>query len=234
MKLTLMIEGSADVLARVLASLPNGASAVPNASPAPITTMPNSGMALPSSATAPIPGASDDDEDGTPTDALTDNTGLPWDERIHSGSKALTAKGVWKKRKGVSDDEVRTVEAELRAPSPAALPQPVAIPTMGGGMPSPMPVQATPMPMPAVPQTAPMPVVPQAQPEPVVPQGLSFPEFMQMLGTQMQGESPVIKQENVAWVAQTLGLGSIGDLGVNPEKISAAVDLFRQYNLWPN
>lgn len=241
MKLTLMIEGSAAVIAQILASLPEGASAAPF--PAPTTSMPNAGTGIPSSATAMIPGASDDDDDGTPSDAATDNTGLPWDERIHASTKALTAKGEWKKRRGVDPATVAAVEAELRAPTAAVLPQPVAIPTMGMPQamqtPTPMPLQQ-PMPVQTPqPMTQAMPVVEQ-QPTPVAampqaaPAGLSFPEFMQTLGTQMQGETPVIKQENVAWVAQQLGLASIGDLGVNPDKIEQAVGLFRQYGLWPN
>lgn len=242
MKLTLMIEGSADAIAAVLAALPEGEGKgvtihnhVVTTGTAP--TGPGSGHG----GTAPMPTApfpmtaaapDDDDEDGTPSDAATDNTGLPWDERIHSGSKALTAKGVWKKRKGVSDDMVRAVEAELRAPSPSVLPQPVAIPTMAptSAMPTPQPVMAA---MPAAqPMTQAMPVVAQPEPMPVAPTGTTFPEFMQTLGTQMQGETPKITEANVAWVAQQIGLPSITDLGTNPEKIEQAVTLFRQYGLW--
>lgn len=43
-----------------------------------------------------------------------DNTGLPWDERIHSGTKAINADGTWKKRRGVTPPIVAKVEAELR------------------------------------------------------------------------------------------------------------------------
>lgn len=269
MKLTLDMEGSASAVAAVLAAATSGGivhsatfssggePSQPNdfliglASPVPTTGTASPGpVAMPgntapmASAAAPMSDA-DDDDDGTPSDAATDNTGLPWDERIHSGSKALTAKGVWKKRKGVSDDVVRSVEAELRAPSASALPQPVAIPTMGmpaAAAPQPMaqpmgmPVAAQPQPM-AQPMPAaaqPMPAVPQVAEPVAAPAGPTFPEFMQTLGTQMQGETPVISQANVAWVAEQIGVGTIGDLGAQPEKIQQAVDLFRQYNMWPN
>jgi hypothetical protein len=45
-----------------------------------------------------------------------DKTGLPWDARIHSSSKALNADGTWRKRKGLNDDGlVKRIEDELRA-----------------------------------------------------------------------------------------------------------------------
>lgn len=44
-----------------------------------------------------------------------DAKGLPWDERIHAGSKAKIADGSWRMKKQVSADLVTQVEAELRA-----------------------------------------------------------------------------------------------------------------------
>jgi hypothetical protein len=45
-----------------------------------------------------------------------DAEGLPWDERIHAGTKTKTQKGVWTARKGVNDDAlVNSVKAQLRA-----------------------------------------------------------------------------------------------------------------------
>ena len=59
----------------------------------------------------------DDEEQALPT---TDSTGTPWDERIHSASKALNADGTWRLRRKPKDmDEVEwaafveTVKAEL-------------------------------------------------------------------------------------------------------------------------
>lgn len=55
--------------------------------------------------------------------AEVDNDGLPWDERIHSGSKKLTTKGVWQRRRNVSDEVFNAVVAELTTasdPAPAA------------------------------------------------------------------------------------------------------------------
>ena len=79
-----------------------------------------------------------------------DAKGLPWDERIHAGSKAKIADGSWRMKKQVSADLVTQVEAELRAalgnvappvaptvtaPVPAA-PVGVASPTISASVPA--------------------------------------------------------------------------------------------------
>lgn len=55
-----------------------------------------------------------------------DARGIPWDARIHSSSQKLTDKGVWQRRRNVSDELVAQVEAELvaAAEAPVAEPQP--------------------------------------------------------------------------------------------------------------
>lgn len=74
----------------------------------------------------------------------TDKNGLPWDERIHAGTKALNADGTWKKRRGVDDATVAAVTAELTGAAPTPAPQPEPEPT-----PAPTPA--------AQPETAPTP-----------------------------------------------------------------------------
>lgn len=52
----------------------------------------------------------------TNDELVLDKDGLPWDSRIHSdAAEKLSAKGVWKRKRGVSDELVAQVEAELRA-----------------------------------------------------------------------------------------------------------------------
>ena len=51
--------------------------------------------------------------------AELDSNGLPWDERIHAGTKSKNQDGSWKKRKGVPEDVMDAVTAELRALYPA-------------------------------------------------------------------------------------------------------------------
>lgn len=43
-----------------------------------------------------------------------DKSGLPWDDRIHSSSKAFNADGTWRKKRGVSDALVAEVELQLK------------------------------------------------------------------------------------------------------------------------
>ena len=73
----------------------------------------------------------DADETGdTPTTATHDSTGLPHDARIHSTPAVITAKGVWRAKRGVDKQLVATVEAELRG-APAAVAAPaVAAPAV--------------------------------------------------------------------------------------------------------
>ena len=52
---------------------------------------------------------------GTAPTVALDSEGLPWDGRIHASSKQFLVKGGgWKKKRGVDDETVATVEAELR------------------------------------------------------------------------------------------------------------------------
>jgi hypothetical protein len=47
-----------------------------------------------------------------------DARGIPWDGRIHAGNKAQTKDKSWKRRRGVSVEEVQRIEAELVSPAP--------------------------------------------------------------------------------------------------------------------
>jgi hypothetical protein len=47
--------------------------------------------------------------------STTDANGLPWDERIHSGSRAINADGTWRYRKNVPAETKQAVEEELRS-----------------------------------------------------------------------------------------------------------------------
>ena len=58
----------------------------------------------------------------TPAAPAVDANNMPHDERIHAGSKALNADGTWRKKRGVSDELIRSVEAAATphdAPEPA-------------------------------------------------------------------------------------------------------------------
>lgn len=89
-----------------------------------------------------------------------DKEGLPWDERIHSSNHQMTAKGVWQRRRGITDEEYNRVKTELLAPitlSPVEKPAPVAPVTS---------VESV------IPYAS---VAPQAPAEPIVPQAPAAP-----------------------------------------------------------
>lgn len=61
----------------------------------------------------------------TTVNPVTDADGLPWDSRIHSSSKEVVKNGTWRKRRGVDDALVRSVEAELRGKPVTTATEPV-------------------------------------------------------------------------------------------------------------
>lgn len=68
---------------------------------------------------------------GATSPAAVDKNGLPWDERIHSGSKEKNKDGSWRQRRGTEPDYVTQIENELRAalrvvPLPPTVPNAVA------------------------------------------------------------------------------------------------------------
>lgn len=120
---------------------------------------------------APVPQPEpQDDEPTNDTPPATDKNGLPWDERIHAGTKALNGDGTWKKRRGVDDATVAAVTAELTGASPAPTPAPQPEPT-----PAPQP-ETTPAPQPD-PTPAP---TPEPTPAPV-PSTNRIQDFQQIV-----------------------------------------------------
>lgn len=53
----------------------------------------------------------------SPNLAEVDSKGMTWDARIHSSSKAKVTGGTWKYKRGISEEEVKRVEAELHNPT---------------------------------------------------------------------------------------------------------------------
>lgn len=218
MKLTLMIEGSASAIAAILASLPQDAGSgvtvqhhvtnglVPTP-PLPTTGAAPAVVTSPLPSPVPLPVAPSDDDDSGPVDTgapAVDSSGLPWDERIHAKTKATVADGTWRKKRGVDDATVASVEAILRSASPpmpimappvAAAPIPVAPPApipLPVAMPLAGPVAAPVAPPPPVPYVEPAapPAPPMAAPAPApVPEPVAatpFAGFMAKLAEQMQ------------------------------------------------
>ena len=66
-----------------------------------------------------------DFEEPAPFEPAYDKNGLPWDARIHSSNHKLTDKGVWQRRRGISDIEFENVKNELLGLAPEAPTAPV-------------------------------------------------------------------------------------------------------------
>lgn len=110
-----------------------------------------------------------------------DKSGLPWDARIHSASKAITKEGMWRTKRNVDDALLATVTAELRSLMNIPAPAPVVAMTASQAMPV-LPVIPNVPTFPAVPKVTvalpdvssvagniPVPPVPAAPPVPVPP-----------------------------------------------------------------
>lgn len=144
--------------------------AVPSASLPPAPPVPSPpAVVVPPAPPAPVASAAQ------ASLAELDKNGLPWDERIHAGTKAKNADGSWRQRRGLNDEAlVKRVEAELRqlvannATSAAPL-SPAAISAPAVGSPPPAPSAATV----AVPLPPVTPATPPAVPAPPVPAGAS-------------------------------------------------------------
>lgn len=147
---------------------------------------------------------------GTPGVEL-DSDGLPWDARIHAGSKTKLKKSQqWKPKRGVDPDLKAEVEAELRAAMSA-----------GGSAEEPA--------GPAAPAEPAKPAPPAAPAEPAKPAPAAaaegaittFPALMSRI------TSAGITQEQAAAAAKNQGLPSLPLLATRPDLIPAvAAELF--------
>ena len=99
---------------------PPAAGAVPSATAPEATTGSSAAPAAPPVPPAPPAAAT---QPPAPVGEV-DKNGLPWDERIHSGSRAKVADGGWRMKRGVDATKVAEVEAELRGQAVAAPPPP--------------------------------------------------------------------------------------------------------------
>lgn len=103
---------------------PAGAPSIAGAVPLPIAPEGTTAITLTATPTAPVPPVPSVPPSAMPAAPPTanlaaavdlDKNGLPWDERIHAGSKAKIKDGSWRMKKEVAPELVASVEAELRA-----------------------------------------------------------------------------------------------------------------------
>lgn len=183
--------------------LPNGAvpvssgAAVPSATPPmpqPIVPAPPSAGSIAPPLGAPIPAP------GTELDA----DGLPWDHRIHAGSKAIDkGDGKWKAKRKVAAELVSAVQAEHRAILGVAAPVPA---------------------VPAVPSPPPVPPVPAAANiTPPAPSGaqpvISFAELIPKVTAALAAQT--IDQAKVLTVLSAHGVATLPGLMAHPHLVGS-------------
>lgn len=172
-----------------------GATAAPGVSPVAAVAAQNTTPAAPAA--------------GTTGNVELDSTGLPWDERIHSGSRKKNNDGSWGKRKNTPDATIAAVTAELRAAMAA------------GGATGAAPA------LPAAPGAAVvpgLPTLPQGGPVlPTLPQTESlYQKFVAFIATQLNSPQNPTGRLTSDWVDQVIaGAGVPGGLA----NLSAREDL---------
>lgn len=204
---------------------------VPSVSPA----APSPAATIPTPAPAPSP---------NPGGVEVDASGLPWDGRIHSGpsdKRPQNADKTWRKKRGVTDEEVAAVEAELRAAlgAPAAAPAPIVPvapvaevpaapvpppPVAAAPVPAsppPAPVATAPIPAPAAPPPTPEPAATASGPAAAAPASSApastFAELMRKI-TSLQAAG-TLTVEGTAAISQALGIGGVRDLITRPDLV---------------
>jgi len=140
-----------------------------------------------------------------------DSDGLPWDQRIHSASRAVNADGTWRQRRGVDQAVLDQVRAELKqtmsVPAPLAPPPPVVAPPPPPIVPAP-PVQA-----PDGPPSPPL----SSNSAPVDPSG--YVTLLTRLATDKA--NGVLSAELVDTAVAQLGLPTLASLVARPDLVPA-------------
>lgn len=129
--------------------------------------------------------------------ATHDASGLPYDGRIHSSTRAFTADGMWRKRRGVDDVTMGEVERQLRAATVYVPPAPVAAAAA-----------LVPMPPGVVTVAADVPVPPAPPVAPVAP--LGFGDLAVKFGDAMV--SRALTQQHIAAACRAAGLETFNQL----------------------
>ena len=204
--------------------------------PPPVPVPPVPSVPTPAAPSAPA---------GATSPVVVDKNGLPWDERIHAGTKTQNADGSWRQRRGLDNpDYVASIENELRAalrvvplaPATAAPSAPTAEVTVSGSASTaPMVAPASPVTVPVVPPvpevpnaapassaapTAPIPT-PPVPPVPTAPAGTATPiSFAQVMTkvTELHRAGKVVDADvHGALAAVGLGPNEIGKLAKQDE-----------------
>lgn len=190
------------------------------------STLPN--VTAPSTPPAGTPPAPPNGEQtaGAPTlvnGVEVDRHGLPWDGRIHAGTKSKIKDGSWTAKRGRDETTVHAIEQELRAlmaiPSPGTIvapPPPAAL----------APVHVSPPPVVAPGQPA-APVVTPPPPPVAVPtpgEKISFPALLQKVAALVEGEK-VLTQADIVGACAAVGVPSLPLAASRPDLLTMISDI---------
>ena len=147
----------------------------------------------------------------TPVATNSDVHGLPWDERIHASSRAKTADGSWRQKRGVDTTLVTAVEAELKTlmglPAPVTtvpLPPPPAEPAVSEGSITSSPVASAPT-VAAAPPPPPAPFVPA--PPPATDNKIAFIDLLTFTSAAVTAKK--LTQDELLGLVMSAGVPSI-------------------------
>lgn len=158
-----------------------------------------------------------------------DASGLPWDHRIHGGTRAKNADGTWRQRRGLNDPALKArVEAELRAamaaPAPVVPPPFVSAAGAAVGLPvppasvvPPPPVVASAVPQPTAPATGGASAAANTQGSGGIGPVSTLPELMQQVAPLMADGR--LDMPKVIAACQAVGVPSLAVLGVRPDLV---------------
>ena len=155
--------------------------------------------------------------DGKTAPAGLDSAGMPWDERIHSGSKSVNADGTWRYKRGGDLAERERIEAELKGARIAEAKEEIANIQGGSGD-----VDADDIPPPPVEDDVPPPPaeeddVPPPPVEEEAPQVGSGAVFRAITA----GQKANLSQEDIARCLKDVGLATTVDiLTAKPEVLA--------------
>lgn len=142
-----------------------------------------------------------------------DKRGFPWDERIHTSSKAVNKDGTWRYRRNTPQETITAVEAELHG---ASTPAPVADDPLA-------PVADDPLAIPAFMQRTPEPTpAPTAAPEPGITYAQLVTELTDASKPGPNGEPAKMDSTKFTAFFAELGISGIADLVSDPVKTQLA------------
>jgi hypothetical protein len=203
---------------------PVAAVAVP-APPSPPTSADTAAASVGATMTAPA---------STADNVQRDKNGLPWDERIHSDTKAKNKDGTWRTRRNLKPGVLESVTAELRAMAPATAglvpPPPAVVPAPPVQPAAVVPVQPVSVGASVAVPAPPVSLQPGAVPAPPAPggaavvlpvdgaQSVTFPQVMQAITQACQAGK--MKNEDIPALCVSVGVPTLQELAKRPDLLA--------------